>query len=172
MIFCLTVQTPGGWPEMSHDGRLLRTPCCLARQGQRRDFPASWLPVGFPLLTPTVAVWAVQKPPSLWRPVATLPPWHGKPAPWEMLVQSQCSVCPRSSSGATGWLGHWWALCWVGPEKVCPPSGNKSLFCPVTSGLIYQGQPLPGFTVGRNKPSWRQPPVEFAPELSQGGTAN
>lgn len=35
------LETPGAWPEMSHNGRLLRDSLLLCHPGQRRGFPAS-----------------------------------------------------------------------------------------------------------------------------------
>lgn len=36
------LEIPRAWPEMSHNGRLLRDPLLLCQQRQRRDFPASY----------------------------------------------------------------------------------------------------------------------------------
>ena len=57
---------------------------------------------------------------------------HGEPAPWEVLVRFHyLGVCPRSSLGAGGWLGPWWALCCGGPGKLL--SFQKQIFVtPVT----------------------------------------
>lgn len=160
------LETPRALPEKLHNGEAPEGPP-VALPGSSRE-GISLLPVR--LSSPAPELWCSQPWPETTRSPRTLGcllAWVREPGLWEAIAPGAALSVRGQKVGGLPEILH----C-LSPGKVCIHSRNKPLFSPVTRRLIYQGQPLPGFSTRQNKQSSRRLPFQFAPELGEKRIAN
>lgn len=98
-------ETPGAWPEMSHNGRLLRDSLLLCQMGPEKGFPGFlWVSSPDSCLYGSLGYAGNHPLVGACRSLS-LAFGHGEPTPWEVLVRSQCLGLYRKQLRGRGLAG-------------------------------------------------------------------